>query len=110
MTLLPGEGDRIKDDGFLWQWNGWRNKRWPSNIIEPGLRFYAFDGRKNRRMLCALLEVNRGGSFRYKTREDFARQVEELTGRFPDRKEPRWDELPEPEDGKPCTGIAFTWK
>lgn len=111
MTLVPGEGDDIHEgDDRYWHWNGWKKHHWPADIIGPGLKLYGFDTRPNRRRLCVLLEIRRGESFRYRTREEFQRRAEELTGCRLNPNDSRWEELPESDGDRPCTGIAFRWR
>lgn len=87
-------------------WTGWRNRHWPADLLRPGLRLYGFD--KATRRLFVLLELSHGGSFTYRTRSEFSRRVEELTGWEPDLDD---KDVPEcKRSDRPCTGIALRWR
>ncbi|MFO0598685.1 MAG: HNH endonuclease [Myxococcaceae bacterium] len=89
-----------------YQWTGWKNRHWPADIVRPGLRVYGFDLATRR--LFVLLELSHGGSFTYRSRREFARHVESITGWPPDLDD---KQIPVPSSGqRPCTGITLRWK
>ena len=93
-----------------WSWTGWKRRHWPADIIRPGLLLYGFDLRPDQRKLTLLLRITRGGSFSFQSMEEYAKQVEGLTGRKPDPDLDRdkWSEIQKRvADGRDCTGICL---
>lgn len=112
ICLKPEEAGNIAnlDKGFYY-WNGWRNRHWPADVIRPGVRLYGFDPRPNMRKLCVLLKITRGGSFYFRKKSEFNKQVKKLTGWEPNTGHPQWAQIPivSPK-GRPSTGVALRWK
>jgi hypothetical protein len=107
LTLQPNEVADLANINKYWWWSGWRRRHWPADMIRPGLRLYAFD--KRSRCFVAVLEVTRGGAFKYRTGEEFRRRVFAKTGRYPDRYDPHWNSIAG--DGRSKRiGIALRWK
>jgi hypothetical protein len=93
-------------------WNGWKYRWWPTSIIEKGVRLYGFDKRAEHRNLCALLEIVRGGCFRYRTETELKVGIKDVTGFLPNQAHPRWRELLSrlSDDGESRIGIAFQYR
>ena len=70
MSLGTPEGADLES---YWNWQGWKKHWWPADVIQPGVRFYGFD--KKSQGFSVLLEVKKGGSFTYRTHEEFAKKV-----------------------------------
>lgn len=108
-SIRPGEADNLREfERHCWHWTGWKRRHWPANILRPGVRLYAFDLRD--RALRVLLEVTRGGPFLYKTEREFARKVEQLTGRRPEPHDRHWARIPFADGRGDNTGIALRWR
>jgi len=107
LTLQPKEVADLANIDQFWLWSGWRRRHWPADIIRPGLRLYAFD--KGSRCFVAVLEVTRGGAFKYRTGTEFSRRVQAKTGLHPDRDDPHWKSV-EGDGRRQRTGIALRWK
>jgi hypothetical protein len=113
-SLHPDEEtafDRGLDN--FWNWTGWAKRLWPAKVIHLRPTIYKFDLRPERRRLCALVEITRGGSFSFGSVAEFAQQVEKLTGRRPDPDEDndsrgKWQEIEKrlAKHGR-CTGICL---
>jgi hypothetical protein len=101
-----------------WTWTGWKKHRWPADVIRKGLLLYGFDLRRSRRELFVLLRVTDGGTFQYRSMEEFVRRVRELT---------EWEPNPDADDNNnsatkwaeverrlasrsTCTGICMRWR
>jgi len=91
-------------------WTGYRRRHWPSNIIRPGLKLYGFDKRPEARTLCVLLQIDRGGSFAYTSRQDFARKVSKLLGWRDVSEHDHYRRIPTGTKSKPCVGLAVSWR
>jgi predicted HNH restriction endonuclease len=89
----------------IW-WSGWKREHWPAKLLRKGLRFYGFD----RRTLFGLIEVTSGGSFTYRTLNEYSRKVKQVAGYSPDENDPHWKKLPSPKKGQFCTGYAIQWR
>jgi hypothetical protein len=121
ISLLPDEIAKYDEDvntlNDCWGWTGWRKRNWPADVIKPGLRLYKFDLRRDKRRLCALLELTHGGAFEFANMDEFAEHVFRLTDRRPHRDEDphdsrrKWqDVLDRLHDGHCCTGICLRWQ
>lgn len=112
ICLKPEEADDISTlEKRYYYWNGWHRRHWPANVIRPGTRLYGFDPRPNMRTLCVLLEITRGGSFYYRRKSEFNKQVKKLTGWEPNTGHPQWAQIPSVSaKDHPCVGIALRWK
>lgn len=119
VSLHPSEVERFDRDIYLlnesWGWTGWKARQWPADVIRPGLKFYKFDLRPDKRRLCALLAITRGGAFEFSSMDEFEREVVKLTGRRPhsgedDDSKKKWAEVEKRlADHHRCTGICFCW-
>jgi hypothetical protein len=112
LSLNPGEAEDLRElELHRYYWTGWKRRHWPANILRPGTRLYGFDRRY--RALRVLLEVTRGGAFLYKSKREFARKVEQLTGWRPNPNNSHWARIP-PASGSRAdtenTGIAMRWR
>lgn len=109
ITLRP---EHIKDitslGSSVYLWSGWKKHHWPADIAKPGIRLYGFDVKS--RHFCVLLEITKGGSFKYRTRQDFSAKVQKITGWAPDKADRHWKKIPVAEPGKYCTGLAIRWR
>lgn len=92
----------------VYLWSGWKKHHWPADIVKPGIRLYGFDVKS--RHFCVLLEITKGGSFKYRTREELSNKVQKLTGWIPDKADPHWKKIPIAEPGKYCSGLAIRWR
>ncbi len=121
MSLHPDEIVRFDRDIRLletecWGWTGWRSSQWPAKIIRPGLRFYKFDPRPEKRQLCALLTVTHGGAFRFSSMSEFADKVRRITGWPPDPgadrdSKAKWEDIENRlAGGRRCTGVCLRWQ
>lgn len=119
MTLHPTE-EAIYDRGVThlnqcWNWTGWTTNQWPASIIRPKLKIYKFDKREDNRRLCALLELTHGGTFKYRSMQEFADEVFNLTQRRPDPNEDndseeKWaDVRARLQKKRCCIGICCRW-
>jgi hypothetical protein len=107
VTLRPHEVRDIDQIGSYWFWTGWRRKHWPADVVKPGVKLYGFDKRSRR--LVALLQITRGGAFRYRNGAEFKRRVRKLTGWSPSEEDPHWKNILG--SGKADrTGIALRWR
>ena len=105
LSLRRGEAN---DPERFYYWAGWERRYWPANIVRPGLRLYGFDLQD--RALRVLLEVTRGGTFLYRTKREFTRKVEQLTGWRPSRDDPYWGKIRPAGAGRENTGLALRWR
>ena len=100
-TLLDGGGS----------WTGWQRNHWPVSVQWLGQRVYAFD--KVRRALFAELEITRGGTFPYRSEDDFRAGARRVAGWMIDRQNPHnhfWDLPFRKASENPCIGFALKWK
>ena len=84
---------------------GWKHHHWPFDVVRPGLRFYGFD--MNSRQFFALLEITRGGAFRYSSLKEFTMNVKRMIGWLPDETDRHWGAIPR---GRQNYGIAVRWR
>lgn len=105
---IPGLGasdiEGLRRRHLFW-WSGWKRRHWPANVIRPGLRFYGFSGARDE--LFVLYEIVRGGSFAYRTRNEFDREVKRLTSRNVGRYDRHWKRLPTARGSGYCTGYVI---
>lgn len=120
-TIRPSFTDVYQTDDLAWvertiDWTGWTRRMWPAGVVAPGLLFYGFDLRKDQRRLFALLRISKGGSFSFRSMQEYAERIAELTGHKPapeddDLSKKKWAEIQERLEnngGKSCTGICYT--
>ena len=107
VSLLAEDFAHIRDKDRL-LWSAWRYCHWPASVVQPGLRFYAFDSTRD--AFVYLLEVTHGGAFTYRTREQFNRQVTKTTRVPPDPNDPYWTAKKAPPPGEDFHGIALRWR
>ena len=91
-------------------WTGWKRRHWPADVVRPGVKFYGFDKRPDRRCLSVLLRVTAGDSFNYTTKRGFSRGVNRIVGGPMNRDDPHYERVALPEGGPPCTGLALRFK
>jgi len=112
LSLRGGEADDLEYlEHNTYHWSGWKRRHWPADIVRPGVRLYGFDLRH--RCLRVLLEVTRGGTFLYKSKREFARKVEQLTGWKPAQDDRHWATIPQVGRGgdkRENTGLALRWR
>jgi len=107
VTLRPDEVADIQNIARYWLWSGWRRRHWPADVIKPGLKLYGFD--KQKRRLVALLQITKGGTFKYRSGAEFKRRVYKLTSWSPSEHDPHWKNILG--SGKAeRTGIALRWR
>jgi hypothetical protein len=112
ISLRPTEAanlDQYFEDGGG-HWTGWQRRHWPANIVRPGLRLYGFDVRPEQRRLCCLLRVNRGGSFTYRSKVEFAKQVGRITGWKGIHNDVHWHRIPGGSKHRLSTGVAMSFE
>jgi hypothetical protein len=123
ITIRPSFTDVFQTDELTWveraiDWTGWMRRMWPADVVAPGLLLYGFDLRKDQRRLFALIRIVMGGSFSFRSMQEFAATVADNTGHKPapeddDLSNKKWAEIQkrlEKNDGKSCTGICYTLK
>src|SRR5438876_8415685 len=79
-----------EDVNRRWSWTGWTRRYWPANLIRPGTLVYAFDRRGRQPRLIYLLRITHGAGFYYRSKREFRRRVEQLTGKSPSANDPHW--------------------
>ena len=100
-------GCRASRDG-TW-WSGWKREYWPAKLLRRGLKFYGYD--KQTRSLIGLFAITKGGSFTYRTLNEFRKKLKEVAGDVGDpRQAKHWKKLPLPKHGQFCTGYAIRWQ
>ncbi len=107
---LGWKGRSIGQDGCAHQW--------PADIVTPEQLLYGFDLRKDKRQLFALLRIRKGGSFSFRSMQDFAQTVAGLIEHTPtpeddDYSRKKWEEIQDRlarNRGKSCIGICYTLK
>ena len=105
MTFSPSQ---VSDPDSSLYWTGWKRRHWPAGIMRPGIRFYGFD--TGARRFFALFEVTRGGSFTYRSKDEFSHNVRRLIGESPWHGARHWAAIPSAARGEPCTGLALRWR
>lgn len=111
ISLDPGEADDLSElEKSRYYWSGWHRRHWPADVVRPGLKIYGFDKRPDRRELCVLLEVTKGGSFSYASKGELSKNIARLTGWEPNKDHPHWERSATPQRGRVGTGIALRWK
>jgi hypothetical protein len=89
-------------------WSGWKNQHWPADLLRRGFQFYGYD--KYTKTLFGLIEITQGGTFTYRTRQEFKRKVKRVAGHSLDPSDPHFENLPLPAKGRFCVGYAIRWK
>jgi hypothetical protein len=123
ISIRPSFADVVQTDDLAWveraiDWTGWARHMWPAGVVAPNRLLYGFDLRKDQRRLFALIRIVKGGSFSFRSMQEFAETVAGLTGHKPapeddDLSKKKWAEIQErleKNDGKSCTGICYTLK
>jgi hypothetical protein len=107
ISIRPSFADVFQTDDLAWvertiDWTGWMRHRWPADVVAPNQLLYGFDLRKDQRRLFALTRILKGGSFSFRSMQEFAETVAGLTGHRP---------APEDDDlrGRLETGICSRW-
>jgi hypothetical protein len=108
LSLRPDEASDLNVLKDCIHWCAWKHRHWPADVVRRGLRLYGFN--RTTRRLCVLLEVSRGGSFEYSSRSDLRKQVKRLTGFWPDEADAYTRNVPVPQNGERCHGVALKWK
>jgi hypothetical protein len=123
ISVRPSGEDVFQTDDLAWvertfDWTGWKRHWWPADVVAPNRLLYGFDLRKDKRQLFALLRILKGGSFSFRSMQEFAQAVAGLIGHKPapeddDLSKKKWAEIQERVEkngGKSCTGICYTLK
>ncbi len=123
ITIRPNRPDVFQTDDLGWvertfDWTGWTRHLWPADVVSPDRLLYGFDLRRDQRQLFALLRILKGGTFSFRSMEEFAQAVAGLIGHKPgpeddDYSQMKWAEIQErveKNEGKSCTGICYTLK
>lgn len=123
ISVRPTGADVFQTDDLAWvertfNWTGWMHHQWPADVVTPEQLLYGFDLRKDKRQLFALLRIRKGGSFSFRSMQEFAQTVAGLIGHTPtpedgDYSRKKWEEIQDRlarNRGKSCIGICYTLK